>query len=84
MTAPSSRRGNRLFDLGLGQVALAFTTGSSKSDQIAIADIFATNGRDGFAATWLRHKGLDWAAELLTAKPDQDQEPIEAAKEVAP
>jgi type IV secretion system protein VirB4 len=63
---------------------LAFTAASSKTDQVAIADIFAEHGRDGFAAAWLRHKGLDWAAELLTAKPDQDQEPIEAAKEVAP
>ncbi len=28
-----SRRGNRLFELGLGEVALAFTAASSKSDQ---------------------------------------------------
>ncbi|HEV7443299.1 MAG TPA: conjugal transfer protein TrbE, partial [Steroidobacteraceae bacterium] len=77
-----SRRGNRLFDLGLGQVALAFTAASSKTDQVAIADIFAEHGREGFAAAWLRHKGLDWAAELLTAKPDQ--EPVEPTKEVMP
>ena len=31
-----SRRGNRLFELGLGDVALAFTAASSKSDQAAI------------------------------------------------
>ena len=31
-----SRRGNRLFELGLGRVALAFTAASSKSDQAAI------------------------------------------------
>ena len=31
-----SRRGNRLFELGLGEVALAFTAASSKSDQAAI------------------------------------------------
>src|SRR5499427_10001746 len=60
-----SRRGNRLFELGLGGVALAFTAASSKADQTAIADVLATHGRSGFAAAWLRRKGLDWAAELL-------------------
>jgi type IV secretion system protein TrbE len=60
-----SRRGNRLFELGLGEVALAFCAASSKSDQAAIADALSRLGRDRFAAAWLRHKGLDWAAELL-------------------
>jgi type IV secretion/conjugal transfer VirB4 family ATPase len=60
-----SRRGNRLFELGLGEVALAFTAASSKADQAAIADVVASHGRAGFAAAWLRRKGLDWAAELL-------------------
>ena len=69
-----SRRGNRLFELGLGEVALAFTAASSKSDQTAIARILAEHGRDGFAAGWLRHKGLDWAADLLTPKREQQQE----------
>ena len=61
-----SRRGNRLFELGLSEVALAFTAASAKSDQAAIAEVFAASGRDGFAAAWLRHKGLDWAADMLT------------------
>ncbi len=60
-----SRRGNRLFDLGLGEVALAFTATSSKSDQAAIAETLAEHGRAGFAAAWLRRRGLDWAVELL-------------------
>ena len=64
-----SRRGNRLFELGLGPVALAFTAASSKTDQIAIADLFAKHGRDGFAAAWLRHRGLDWAADLFVPEP---------------
>jgi type IV secretion system protein VirB4 len=63
-----SRRGNRLFELGLGDVALAFTAVSSKTDQAAIADVLAKHGRDGFAAAWLRRKGLDWAADLLVAQ----------------
>jgi len=61
-----SRRGNRLFDLGLSEVALAFTATSSKSDQAAISQILAAHGRDGFASAWLRAKGLDWAADMLT------------------
>ncbi|MCF8882730.1 conjugal transfer protein TrbE [Erythrobacter sp. SN021] len=60
-----SARGNRLFELGLGEVALAFTAASSKRDQLAIARIIENSGRKGFAAAWLRHRGLDWAADLL-------------------
>ena len=60
-----SRRGNRLFELGLSEVALAFTAASSKTDQAAIAETLAAHGADGFAAAWLRGKGLDWAATLL-------------------
>jgi type IV secretion system protein TrbE len=74
-----SRRGNRLFELGLGDVALAFTAASSKTDQIAIARILAEHGRDGFAAGWLRHNRLGWAADLLTPKHEQQQESMEIA-----
>jgi type IV secretion system protein VirB4 len=63
-----SRRGNRLFELGLSEVALAFTAASSKTDQAAIAKIVAEHGRDAFAAAWLRHKGLDWALDMLFHK----------------
>ena len=60
-----SRRGNRLFELGLGEVALAFTAASSKADQRRIAQLFGEHGPDGFAAAWLRDRGLAWAADLL-------------------
>ena len=63
-----SRRGNRLFELGLSEVALAFTAASSKTDQAAIAAIVAAEGRAGFAAAWLRGKGLDWAADMLLTR----------------
>jgi len=62
-----SARGNRLFELGLGEVALAFTATSSKADQLAIDAITAAHGCTDFAARWLRHRGLGWAAELLPA-----------------
>ena len=60
-----SRRGNRLFELGLGEVALAFCAASSKSDQAAIARVLAEHGRDGFMAAWLRLRGAGWAADLI-------------------
>ena len=60
-----SRRGNRLFELGLGAVALAFTAASSKSDQAAIERLLAEHGRDGFVAAWLRLRGAGWAADLI-------------------
>jgi type IV secretion system protein VirB4 len=60
-----SRRGNRLFALGLGEVAFAFTAASSKADHAAIETILAEHGRDGFAAAWLARQGLQWAVELL-------------------
>jgi len=60
-----SRRGNRLFELGLGEVALAFCAASSKTDQIAIARVLAEHGRDGFMAAWLRLRGAGWAADLI-------------------
>ncbi|MGN6376971.1 MAG: conjugal transfer protein TrbE [Sphingomonas sp.] len=62
-----SRRGNRLFDLGLGEVALAFTAASSKTDQSRITELVAEHGRAGFAHAWLHHRGLEWAADLLAA-----------------
>ncbi|MCW2387165.1 type IV secretion system protein VirB4 [Sphingobium sp. B11D3B] len=60
-----SRRGNRLFELGLGEVALAFAAASSKADQRRIGELVAAHGSAGFAAHWLRSCDLDWAADLL-------------------
>jgi type IV secretion system protein VirB4 len=60
-----SRRGNRLFELGLGEVALAFAAASSKTDQLRIAELIETHGQSAFAAEWLRHRGSAWAVELL-------------------
>jgi type IV secretion system protein VirB4 len=60
-----SRRGNRLFELGLSDVALALCAASSKTDQAAIARIVAEHGRDGFLAAWLDHREVGWAADLI-------------------
>ncbi|WP_024849909.1 conjugal transfer protein TrbE [Aminobacter sp. J41] len=60
-----SRRGNRLFELGLSEVGLALCAASAKSDQTLIAQIVAEHGRDGFLAAWLRERGVEWAADLI-------------------
>jgi type IV secretion/conjugal transfer VirB4 family ATPase len=60
-----SRRGNRLFELGLSEVALALCAASSKQHQARITDVFARSGRDGFLEAWLRENDLGWAADLI-------------------
>ena len=60
-----SRRGNRLFDLGLSDVALALCATSAKTDQAEIERVLKDHGRDGFLAAWLRFRGLAWAADLI-------------------
>ncbi|MER8423213.1 conjugal transfer protein TrbE [Mesorhizobium sp. M1403] len=74
-----SRRGNRLFELGLGPIALALCATSSKSEQAAIDRIIAEAGRDHFLEAWLAERGLSWAADLiqnLTNVIDQSTEEI--------
>lgn len=63
-----SRLGNRVFDLGLGLVALAFAGASSQEHQRDI-DAVASAAPQDFAAAWLRHRGLDWAADLVPSFP---------------
>ena len=60
-----SRRGNRLFELGLGPVALAFCAASSKTDHTAIERALAEHGRDAFMSAWLVGHELLWAADLI-------------------
>ncbi|MGI9503493.1 MAG: conjugal transfer protein TrbE, partial [Geminicoccaceae bacterium] len=62
-----SRLGNRLFELGLGEAALAFCGASSKQDQALIRRLLEQHGEAGFADPYLRAKGLDWAAELIAS-----------------
>jgi type IV secretion system protein VirB4 len=70
-----SRRGNRLFELGLSEVGLALCAASAKSDQSEIERIHAEHGRDGFLAAWLRHRGVEWAADLIPDLPNLMDEP---------
>ena len=76
-----SRRGNRLFELGLSEVALALCATSAKTDQTAIASILTEHGRGDFLDAWLRHRGVDWAADLI---PDLSSLLPQAEKESRP
>ncbi|MDE2166786.1 MAG: conjugal transfer protein TrbE [Alphaproteobacteria bacterium] len=64
-----SRRGNRLFELGLGPIALALCGASEPASQALIDRALAEGG--AFADTFLRARGLDWAADLLARYPEK-------------
>jgi type IV secretion/conjugal transfer VirB4 family ATPase len=68
-----SSQGNRLFELGLGPVALAFCAASSSSDQAVISPI-QRQGSARFAERYLRARGLDWAADLIEKLSSSHQE----------
>ena len=61
-----STRGNRLFELGLGPVALALCGSSDPASQARIDALLAEAGTGDFAARFLDELGLDWAVPLLT------------------
>jgi type IV secretion system protein TrbE len=60
-----SARGNRLFELGLGPVALALCGASSADDQRHIDALLAEHGAAGFGVNFLDAAGLSWAADLI-------------------
>jgi len=60
-----SARGNRLFELGLGPIALALCGASDAANQTRIDTMIAEGGQADFAARFLVDAGLDWAADLL-------------------
>jgi type IV secretion system protein VirB4 len=64
-----SARGNRLFELGLGPIALALCGSSDPAAQAGIDAAIAEYGRDHFTETFLRGAGLDWAADLAAHFP---------------
>ncbi|TAN04445.1 MAG: conjugal transfer protein TrbE [Rhodanobacteraceae bacterium] len=67
-----SRLGNRLFDLDLGPVTLAFAGASTPQDQRDMDRVLDV-GAPGFTGAWLRHTGLDWAADLIPSFPTSSE-----------
>lgn len=60
-----SRRGNRLFELALGPVALALCGASDPDTQKLIDETLAEHGGRDFVAAFLAARGLPWAADVM-------------------
>jgi type IV secretion system protein VirB4 len=73
-----SRLGNRLFDLDLGPVTLAFAGAATPEDQRNMDRVLDADA-PGFTSAWLRHTGLDWAADLIPSFP-----PVPSPSEIRP
>jgi type IV secretion system protein VirB4 len=65
-----SRRGNRLFDLALGRIALAICGSSDPASQRLIDRHLEAGGGADFLRSWLGARGLGWAAALLDQFPN--------------
>ncbi len=60
-----SARGNRLFELGLGSIALTFCGASDPATQRHVDRILAEHGAAAFARRFLEECGPDWALPLF-------------------
>jgi type IV secretion system protein VirB4 len=69
-----SRRGNRMFQLGLGPIALALCGTSDPVSQKLIDAVLERHGCENFLRGFLAAKGLDWAAFLADALPTLNPE----------
>jgi type IV secretory pathway VirB4 component len=61
----ASSAGNRLFELGLGEAGLALVGSSSPEDHRLADALEAACDGTAFLPTFLREKGLDWAADIV-------------------
>jgi type IV secretion system protein VirB4 len=64
-----SRRGNRLFDLALGRIALGLCGASDPASQRTVDRLLADGGSDDFLRRFLEARGLEWAAALIDQFP---------------
>lgn len=59
-----SRLGNRLFDVELGPISMAFCAASRPEDKNLVKKIMEQSGRKNFLPEYLKEKGLEWAIDL--------------------
>lgn len=64
-----SRLGNRLFDLGLGPIALALCGAADPASQTLIDQLVDSDEARSFAARFLTARGLPWAGDLVADFP---------------
>lgn len=74
-----SALGDRLFELGLGPIALALCGASSPPDQALIDRLVRASPR-GFAERFLTEKQLGWAVELIRSQSSAEGETLCAAE----
>ena len=81
----SSPLGCRMFELGLGEIGLAFCASSAPQEHALIDHAYESAPGSAFAAAFLRAKGIDWAGELLAAWPGPSvpASPLHREKEIA-
>ncbi|WP_425645368.1 conjugal transfer protein TrbE [Agrobacterium leguminum] len=60
-----SRRGNRLFELGLGHIALTLCASSDKAAHALIDELMKDGAKPYFLEAWLEANALAWAADLI-------------------
>lgn len=60
-----SRRGNRLFELGLRSIALALCASSDKAAHALIDELMKDGAKPYFLEAWLEANALAWAADLI-------------------
>lgn len=60
-----SRRGNRLFELGLGHIALTLCASSDKAAHALIDELMKDSAKPYFLEVWLEANGLRWATDLI-------------------
>jgi type IV secretion system protein TrbE len=70
-----SREGNRLFELGLGELARAFCAAGSPQDQKRITKVLSEYPREQFPAAYLKELGsYDWASRLESTQKEVSHE----------
>jgi len=75
----TSPLGNRLMDLTLGPLALAFVGATGREDLRAIRELRATYGPE-WPRAWMRQRGLDrWADRLAARKSDPNERSLACA-----
>lgn len=60
-----SRLGNRLFDVELGPIALAFCAASRAEDRALVKEVLQQYGQKRFLAEYLSRRGLGWVATAI-------------------
>jgi type IV secretion system protein VirB4 len=73
-----SVKGRRLFRLDLGPVGLAFAGMSSADDQKVLDRVVAEAPAAQYAERILRHRKLDWAAELVAEANSTERDILES------